>query len=270
MDQRETYTVGYSDVAMHYMQRRHAARDAAFLLPFLKPGMTLLDCGCGPGTITVGLAQAVAPGEVVAVDVEASQVALARRHASDRKATNLRVEAASVYRLPFPDRSFDVVFSHALFEHLQEPEAALEEIRRVLRPGGLAALSSPDWAGNVMAPRDPDVERAAEIYQAIQRKNGGNPHVGRDFARLLQEAGFSRIRLSALYDCYEDVPLAADMLAHRIEEFVGKQVVASPELGRAEVGEVCRALRTWARRQPVLFAQTFVEAIGCKDRGQDV
>jgi ubiquinone/menaquinone biosynthesis C-methylase UbiE len=60
MERRETYTVGYSDVAVRYMQRRHAARDAAFLLPHLKSGMKLLDCGCGPGTITVGLAGALA------------------------------------------------------------------------------------------------------------------------------------------------------------------------------------------------------------------
>jgi SAM-dependent methyltransferase len=159
MDKRETYTVGYSDVALRYMMRRHAARDAALLLPWLKPGMTLLDCGCGPGTITVGLAKAVVPGRVVGIDLEESQFETAQQIARERGATNIEWKAASIYQLPFPDNSFDVVFSHALFEHLGEPEAALQEISRVLRPDGLVALSSPDWSGNLMAPRDPEAEK---------------------------------------------------------------------------------------------------------------
>jgi ubiquinone/menaquinone biosynthesis C-methylase UbiE len=265
MERRETYTVGYSDVAVRYMQRRHAARDAAFLLPHLKSGMKLLDCGCGPGTITVGLAEALAQGQVVGIDLEASQIEAAGHTARQQGAGNVEWKVASVYQLPFPDRSFDAVFSHALFEHLGEPLAALEEIKRVLRPGGMAAISSPDWSGNLMAPRDPDVEQAIQVYKAIQQRNGGNPYVGRDFGRLLQEAGFSRIALSAIYDCYEDVPLVAELLAQRIEEGVGKQIVAGPGLGRAEVGSLCRALRQWAKQPAVLFAQTFVDAIGYVD-----
>jgi len=265
MNKRETYTPGYSEVAVRYMKRRYAARDAAFALPRLKPGMKLLDCGCGPGTITVGLAEAVTPGSVVGVDLEPSQVALAEKTAAERGIKNARFEVASVYQLPFPDCSFDVVFSHALFEHLVEPPAALHEIHRVLRPGGMVALSSPDWSGNLMAPRDPEAERAIEVLMAIQKRNGGNPYVGREFGRLLQETGFLRIGLTARYDSYEDVPLAAELLAERIEEGAGKQVVTSPDLDRAEVGELCRSLRRWVKHPAVLFAQAFVEAIGYKE-----
>jgi len=262
MDSRETYTVGYTEVAVRYMMRRNAARDAAFLLPHLKPGMNLLDCGCGPGTITVGLAEAVAPGQVIGVDLNAGQVEVASKMVHDRGMKNLRFEAASIYQLPFPDHSFDAVFSHALFEHLGEPQAGLQEIRRVLRPGGFVGLSSPDWSGNLIAPHDPEVERAIEIFKAIQQRNGGNPYVGRELGGLLEEADFLRIKLSAVYDCYEDVPLVAELLAQQIEEGVGKQIVSSPGLSRADVGELCRALRQWARRPLVFFGQSFVEAVG--------
>ncbi len=261
----ETYTPGYSEVAVRYMQRRHAARDAAFLLPLLKPGMMLLDCGCGPGTITIGLAEAVAPGSVVGVDLEPSQIAIAERTAREHGLTNVRFQTASAYQLPFPDRSFDVVFSHALFEHLAEPLDALLEVRRVLRPGGIAAIASPDWSGNLMAPPDAEAERAVAVFQAIQRRNGGNPHVGRELGRLAREAGFARIRVTAIYDCYEDPALAADLLAEQIEINVGKQIVSGPGLDRAEVGELCRALLAWSRNPTVLFAQTFVEVIGFAD-----
>jgi SAM-dependent methyltransferase len=266
VDKRETYTVGYSEVAVRYMMRRHAARDAAFLLPHLKQGMSLLDCGCGPGTITVGLAEAVSPGQVIGVDLDAGQIEAARKVVHDRGIKNLSFEATSVYQLPFPDHSFDAVFSHALFEHLSEPQAALQEIRRVLRPGGFVGLSSPDWSGNLTAPRDQEVERAIEIFKAIQQRNGGNPYVGRELGRLLEEAGFSRIKLSAVYDCYEDVPLVAELLAQQIEEGVGRQIVSSPGLSRAEVAGLCRSLREWANHPEILFAQTFVDAVGYADK----
>lgn len=265
MERRETYTVGYSDLAVRYMQRRYASRDAAFLLPHLKPGMALLDCGCGPGTITLGLAEAVAPALVTAIDLEPSQIEAARRLSVERGSQNVEWQVASVYQMPFPDRSFDVVFSHALFEHLGEPDAALEEIRRVLRPGGLVAISSPDWSGNLMAPRDQEVERAVAVFRAIQQRNGGNPYVGRELGRLLEEARFSRIGMTAMYDCYEDVPFVVELLAQQIEVGVGKQIVAGPGLDRAEVGELCRVIRQWAKQPAVLFAQAFVNAIGYRD-----
>jgi SAM-dependent methyltransferase len=253
MDKREIYTPGYGDAAVRYMQRRHAARDAAFLLPHLKPGMTLLDCGCGPGTITIGLAKAVAPGVVTAVDLEHSQIAVAEQTAVDHGLKNVRFKAASVYQLPFPDRSFDAVYSHALFEHLADPLTAAREIRRVLKPGGIAGISSPDWSGNLMAPSDPSMEQAIQAYWQLQRLNGGNPFVGRGLGQLLQAAGFARISLSAMYDCYEDVGLFIELLANRFEAERGKL---------ADVDKHCKAMRTWAKQPVAMFAQSFVEAIG--------
>ncbi|HEV8539598.1 MAG TPA: methyltransferase domain-containing protein [Nitrospiraceae bacterium] len=253
MDKREIYTPGYSEAAVRYMQRRHAARDAAFFLPYLKPGMQLLDCGCGPGTITIGLAEAVSPGQVVGVDLEPGQIAIAEQIAGDRGLKNLRFEAASVYRLPFPDHSFDAVYSHALFEHLGDPLTAAREIRRVLKPGGIAGISSPDWSGNLMAPSDPAMGKAIEAYWQLQRLNGGNPFVGRGLGRLLQEAGFSRISLTAMYDCYEEIELFIELLAQRFEAERGKL---------ADVDRHCRAMREWVKQPVAMFAQSYVEAVG--------
>jgi ubiquinone/menaquinone biosynthesis C-methylase UbiE len=72
-----------------------------------------LDLGCGPGSITLGLAEAVAPGEMVGVDVQPSQVAQAQALSAARGVMNVRFEVADVYRLPFPDGSFDAVSAHA-------------------------------------------------------------------------------------------------------------------------------------------------------------
>ncbi len=59
----ERYTHGYSSGVVQYLADRTAVREAAFFLPHLCPGISLLDCGCGPGTITVDLAEVVTPGK---------------------------------------------------------------------------------------------------------------------------------------------------------------------------------------------------------------
>src|SRR5688572_17021804 len=96
--------------------RRTATVNAAFLLPHLAPGMSLLDAGCGAGSITLGLAEAVAPGEVVGIDVSAEGIDAARSLATARDITNACFEVADACALPFEDGSFDAVFSHALLQ----------------------------------------------------------------------------------------------------------------------------------------------------------
>src|SRR5512132_437390 len=118
---REEYTMGYGPAAVALMGARSAQTHAAFFLPHLKPGMRLLDCGCGPGTVTLGFAEMVAPGSAIGTDIEASQMALATETAIKRGISNARFEPASIYELPFEDSSFDAVFMSALIGNLREP-----------------------------------------------------------------------------------------------------------------------------------------------------
>src|SRR5687768_14024627 len=86
---------------------RMAANCAGLLLARLQPGMRLLDCGCGPGSITFGLAAAVAPGEVVGIDLDPGSIDVARQQAAEQRMANVRFEVANIYVLPFPAGSFD-------------------------------------------------------------------------------------------------------------------------------------------------------------------
>ena len=135
--------------------RRTAERNATFLLPHLKSGQRLLDVGCGPGSITVGLARAVAPGEVVGIDINADVVAAATALAHQLDVQNARFSVENAHSLSFGAGAFDVAFMHAILQHLEEPAAAITEVRRVLRPGGLIALADADFGGHVIAPRTP-------------------------------------------------------------------------------------------------------------------
>ena len=105
----ENYTPGHTPNALDFMSRRTAESHAAFFLPHLKPGMRVLDCGCGPGGITVGLAQRINPGEVTGIDAGGAPLERARERASEAN-IQLTFREASVYSLPFRDAEFDAVF----------------------------------------------------------------------------------------------------------------------------------------------------------------
>src|SRR5437764_13132870 len=107
----ETYTHGHAPATVRQHSQRTAEEAAAFLLPELRPGMRLLDVGCGPGSIPRGLAERVAPGEVIGIDLSRETLAAARDEAGARGVTNLRYEAASGYQLPDDDASFDAAYA---------------------------------------------------------------------------------------------------------------------------------------------------------------
>ena len=213
----ETYTPGYSSNAVDFMSRRSAGQQARFLLPYLKSGQRLLDIGCGPGTITLGLAKIVAPGEVTGLDPAESQLNVARQNGAKNKIENARFMAGSIYELPFSGEQFDLVFAHGVFEHLLEPITALREIHRVLKPNGLAALRSPDWGGFIVHPLSSMLEAAMELYQKIQITNGGDVFAGRKLKDWVLSAGFRDAKWSGSFEFTDDLAGITGYLANQLE-----------------------------------------------------
>jgi ubiquinone/menaquinone biosynthesis C-methylase UbiE len=246
----ETYTPGYTEPTLRLMLKRTAARHAAFFTPLLHRGMRLLDCGCGPGTITVDLAKLVSPGQVFGIDLEPTQVHSAQ-HLSRQQEVNALCGVASVYALPFADGRFDAVFSHALFEHLREPVKALLEMRRVLKSSGLVGIRSPDWAGLLIHPPCPPLEQAFHLFKQIQVRNGGNPYVGRALKGLLRESGFSKISISGSYEIFDDLPVFVEWLAGCLES-----------RGHTELRQNALELRAWSEHPAALVAVAWFEGLG--------
>ncbi len=106
--------------------------------------MQLLDAGCGPGSITLGLVEAVARGEVVGVDLQPHPGRAGRALAAASGVLYVRFELADIYELPFPDGSFEAAFAHEVLMHLREPVRALRELCRVLGLGGVVGGRDPD------------------------------------------------------------------------------------------------------------------------------
>lgn len=245
----ERYTPGHDTSAIEFMAARRAATHARFFLPHLTPGTTLLDLGCGPGTITADLAAAVAPGQVLGLDQQASQLSSARALAHRRGLTNIRFRQGSCYDIPLDDRSVDRVFSHALMEHLAHPAQAMTEIRRVLRPGGTVGLCSPDWGGFLLSPPCDD---AVAAYTNLQQANGGDPFVGHKLREYLLDVGFEQCHLDVHYERHADPSRIADYLAVQLDT-AGQTAHA-------------RRLRGWATNPSAMFAQAWVTAIASRPR----
>lgn len=206
-----SYTPGYSDAVVAFMRRRTAATHAAFFAPLLVAGMKILDCGCGPGSITLDLARIVKPGQVIGIDQQPEQFGPAMQMAAEEN-LHASFRKADVYDLPFEQEAFDAVFAHGLLSHLSDPRRGLLEIGRVLKRGGLVALRDADWGGALVYPSDPVVDAAlGQVLQAI-RASGGEPEMGRRLGALLRDAGFGNVRISASFEVYDPM-IAARYLA---------------------------------------------------------
>src|SRR3989440_1932740 len=175
----QVYTHGHHESVLRSHRWRTAGNSAAYLLPHLRPGLSLLDVGCGPGTITVDLAARVAPGRVTAMEVSADALRLAREHVEASGPGGVDFVVADVHALDLPDGGFDVVHAHQVLQHLADPVRALTEMRRVCRPGGLVAARDSDYAGFTWFPRIPALDDWLSLYRRAARANGGEPDAGR-------------------------------------------------------------------------------------------
>jgi ubiquinone/menaquinone biosynthesis C-methylase UbiE len=267
------YTHGYGDQQVESMADHTMARELAFLLPHLRPGGRVLDCGCGPGAIATDVAEHVAPGEVTGVDIEPSQIEQARRRAAERGLVNTRFDVANLYELPFPDASFDVAYAHTVIQHLREPLRALRELRRVLAPGGLLGLRDEDWGAYLLEPRGPLVELALDLFFKVWQHNGGDPFYPRHQRRLLREAGFARTAgFASAYGrgTTEATRSLAELAIAQCRDPAFVQTVrARGWADEATLAEICDALRAWGEHPDAYEANLMCEAIGWVDEGGD-
>jgi SAM-dependent methyltransferase len=258
------YAVGYGGGAIEWLERRNAAWHAAFFLPHLQPGMSLLDCGCGSGSITVGLAEAVSPGRVIGIDVERSVIERAVLRTKQHAITNARFQVGSGYELPFEDNSFDAVFAHALLEHLGEPLRAIREMRRVLKPGGVLGLRSIDIGGRIIHPTNDSLEQYHHFFETVLKHDGRDMRIGRRLRGLLKGEGFSEVEASASYDCHWGSQAVGALAAAWIEFPFLDEAEALGWTDSATVEKIRDAFRKWRQSPDAFFAWSQCQAVGRK------
>ena len=197
----DTYTHGHAEPVLQSHRWRTAENSAAYLLPALRPGLDLFHVGCGPGTITVDLAARVAPGRVLGLDVSADPLDEARANA-ERAGAQVTFAVGDVYALDLPDDSFDVVHAHQVLQHLTDPVAALREMARVCRSGGMIAVRDVDYAATTWFPADDGLDRWLELYEQVARRNGAEPDAGRRLLSWAHAAGLRDVTATAGTYCY--------------------------------------------------------------------
>ncbi|WP_207457302.1 methyltransferase domain-containing protein [Herbiconiux sp. SYSU D00978] len=202
MPTRERYTHGHHESVLRTHSWRTAENSAAYLLPHLTPGISLLDVGSGPGTITVDFAERLAPGRVVGVDAAESVVEQAAGLAAEHGLTNVEFRTGDIYALDFPDDTFDVTHVHQVLQHVGDPVAALRELRRVTKPGGIVAARDVDYAGVLIHPLPDGLAKWYSTNLAVARANAGDPTAGRRLKAWAIEAGFEDVTSSASIWCF--------------------------------------------------------------------
>ena len=264
-----TYTMGYSAEFQKLLSRRSAANTAAHLLPLLEPGLRVLDFGCGPGTISMGLASAVEPGELHGIDVEESQIEMARAAAAAGGHDNATFHTGNALDLPFEDDSFDVAHCHAVLMHIPDTRAALAEVKRVLKPGGVFSCREMIGDSTFFAPDVDDLTTGAlATFLELLEANGGHAQMGKELKGVLVEAGFADIHAGASFECF-----ATDGDVRFFHGFVGGWFFAPATVelitrhrlaSQKQIDDWRRALDRWRDTPGAFAALAWGEAIARK------
>lgn len=262
------YTMGYNEDFRQLLDRRSADTHAFYFLPHLEPGMSVLDFGCGPGTISVGLAERIAPGTLHGIDMEESQIELARAAASDGGHDNMVFHVGNVYELPFDDDTFDAAHCHAVLMHVPDTQRALAEVKRVLKPEGILASREAIIASSFLAPQPAEITNAWGVFCGLMQANGGHPDFGKELKLSLIEAGFERIETSASFDAFSSSGDVAFLHGFISEWFFSPAVIAAlTGYGLATTEEIeqwRQLLDEWRDKPGASGAIAFGEAIARK------
>ena len=261
----DTYTHGHHDAVLRSHRWRTAENSAAYLLPHLEPGSSLLDVGSGPGTLTVDLARHVAPGAVVGIDLAASVVAEARDHAADARVANVRFVSGDFRETELGEAPFDVVHAHQVLQHLRDPVGALARMARLARPGGIVAVRDADYSAMTWAPPDPRLDRWLEVYLAVTRRNGAEANAGRWLPRWARAAGLADVTYSTstwTFATSTDRSWWGDLWAERtVASSFATQAIGHGVATETGLASIAEAWRDWASEQDGVFIVVHGEII---------
>lgn len=224
----------------------------------LKEGDRVLDAGCGPGFDALRMASLVGmSGQVTGTDLSERMIAIAAE-----KAKNGNIPAVfrtgDVRKLPFPDASFDKVRIERTLQILDTPGQVLDEMIRVLRPGGRLLSIEPDWETFVCDPGSRDTARTFFRFCADQFPDGST---GRKLYRYFRERGLSGIGVHPEPLVLHDFSVAATMI--NMEQFLA----AAQErdvLARDEVAAWLGDLQEAHAKGQFMFAGTMFAVTGTK------
>lgn len=245
----DTYLHGFHESVLKSHSWRTAQNSASYLLPNLQSGMDLLDVGCGPGTISIDLAQLVQPGGVIGIDNSAAIIETANKNASEKEIPNLKFQVGDIYDLDFEDNQFDVIHAHQVLQHLSDPLGALAEMRRVCKPTGIVAARDVDFGLMGWYPTDPILDQFLISYRKLAKTIGAQPDAGRYLLAWANEAGFSYVDASASTWCFnteQDKQWWGNLWAQRITTSkIATQMIQHHIASQDQLQDYANAWKRW-------------------------
>ncbi|KAI0542627.1 methyltransferase type 11 [Xylaria digitata] len=237
----------YNQAMVASYSRRTAAENSAYMLPLLRPGMHILDVGCGPGTITLDLAAYVPEGSVTGVDASSSAIEAASELCKQRGTTNVSFSVGDINKLPFEDNSFDIVHAHQVLGHLPGKQ------------GGFVCAREVEWSTVVVYPRIQGVNESMSLLEKLSN-NAGKIMAGGRGKEFARRAGFNPEDISAsaasvTYTNTADREWWGENQASRFE--LSSDLKKAVELGFAteeEAARVPEAWRNWATADDAFYS----------------
>jgi SAM-dependent methyltransferase len=173
-----------------------------------------------------------------------------RTEARARGVENIDFIVGDVHALEIPDASYDVVHAHQVLQHVSDPVAAIAEMVRVCRPGGLVAARDGDYSGFTWHPASEGLDRWLSLYKTAARRNGGEPDAGRRLLDWAYQAGCSNVVATSSTWCYADPASRhewGEMWAERIvHSAIADQLIDDGLASRSDLEEISTAWRAWA------------------------
>jgi ubiquinone/menaquinone biosynthesis C-methylase UbiE len=201
-------------------------------------GDTVIDLGCGPGADLAALADAVgSDGHVIGIDIEAT--ALDEASAEHSFDSRIELYQGDIHALALADDSADRARTDRVLQHVAEPAAVLQEIRRILRPDATAVFAEPDWDTLVVDHHDRQLSRAYTHFVAdIAVRNGA---IGRQLPALALQSGFDIGDVLPITTVFRDLCAADRVFGF---ERVCKRAVDAGHLTQEQADSWTRGLAT--------------------------
>jgi SAM-dependent methyltransferase len=227
--------------------------------------MSLVDFGCGAGSLTCGFASLIAPGDVLGVDISEDAIGRARALAQEAGLTNVRFLVADASELDLPQESFDVAHFGNVLRYMREPERALGLAFRGLKSGAMAAASEGYGAGNwTGGPHAESMRLVGRVLQDENAAKGGDPNIGGRLRALFRATGFRRIESKPGYSAVlSDSRALGDMMrAGWSENF--RPMLMRHGITRERCDQLIEEISIWAESEDSIAAVAQCAVTGWK------
>ncbi|KAK4505217.1 hypothetical protein PRZ48_003180 [Zasmidium cellare] len=251
---------------------RRATCHYEYMIPTLldkaqkNPNLTLLDVGCGSGSITIELARLVPGGQVTGLDISGAILESAKVHAERQGISNITFMKGDVHHLPFPDGSFDIVCTHQAVAHFHDHTKAIKELIRVTKKGGAICLREGDLTTGKFSPGYELLDECFQTIIKVHEGQGGTSDAGRGLRRWVQDAGVLEERITAtkslwIYDTPEGRREYGGHWPARCTQGIFAERAVEMDVSRERLEEYAVAWKKWIEDPEASFSMVHGEVI---------